>query len=74
MYFFCLPQALEDHTIHHAKILKALEDEKQKIAEEIQTLQKNRASGNKTVNSKHVINAAGAVISLLHSGFNVCGS
>uniref|UniRef100_A0A803XVT3 Kinesin-like protein KIF14 n=1 Tax=Meleagris gallopavo TaxID=9103 RepID=A0A803XVT3_MELGA len=44
-------QALEDHTIHHAKILKALEDEKQKIAEEIQTLQKNRASGNKTVNS-----------------------
>uniref|UniRef100_A0A669PMH5 Kinesin-like protein KIF14 n=1 Tax=Phasianus colchicus TaxID=9054 RepID=A0A669PMH5_PHACC len=44
-------QALEDHTIHHAKILKALEEEKQKIAEEIQTLQKNRASGNKTVNS-----------------------
>uniref|UniRef100_G1N2M9 Kinesin-like protein KIF14 n=1 Tax=Meleagris gallopavo TaxID=9103 RepID=G1N2M9_MELGA len=44
-------QALEDHTIHHAKILKALEDEKQKIAEEIQTLQKNRASGNKTVNT-----------------------
>ncbi|XP_021261102.1 kinesin-like protein KIF14 isoform X2 [Numida meleagris] len=42
-------QALEDHTIHHAKILQALEDEKQKIAEEIQTLQKNRASGNKTV-------------------------
>ncbi|XP_065599030.1 kinesin-like protein KIF14 [Cyrtonyx montezumae] len=40
-------QALEDHAIHHAKILKALEDEKQKIAEEIQTLQKNR--GNKTV-------------------------
>ncbi|OXB84170.1 UNVERIFIED_CONTAM: hypothetical protein H355_007053 [Colinus virginianus] len=42
-------QALEDHTIHHAKILKALEDEKQKIAEEIQTLQKNHARGNKTV-------------------------
>ncbi|XP_052522552.1 kinesin-like protein KIF14 [Tympanuchus pallidicinctus] len=44
-------QALEDHTIHHAKILKALEDEKQKIAEEIQNLQKNRASGNRTVNT-----------------------
>ncbi|NXI64345.1 KIF14 protein, partial [Anseranas semipalmata] len=42
-------QALEDHTIHHAKILQALEAEKQKIAEEIQTLQKNRGSGNKTM-------------------------
>ncbi|NXC42500.1 KIF14 protein, partial [Penelope pileata] len=42
-------QALEDHTIHHAKIIQALEDEKQKIAEEIQALQKNRENGNKTV-------------------------
>ncbi|NXA21016.1 KIF14 protein, partial [Ibidorhyncha struthersii] len=42
-------QALEDHTIRHAKILEALEAEKQKIAEEIQSLQKNRGSGNKTM-------------------------
>ncbi|XP_065531343.1 kinesin-like protein KIF14 [Lathamus discolor] len=42
-------QALEDHTIHHAKILEALEAEKQKIAEEIQSLQKNCGSGNKTM-------------------------
>uniref|UniRef100_A0A8B9C4H2 Kinesin-like protein KIF14 n=1 Tax=Anser brachyrhynchus TaxID=132585 RepID=A0A8B9C4H2_9AVES len=42
-------QALEDHSIHHAKILQALEAEKQKIAEEIQTLQKNRGRGNKTM-------------------------
>ncbi|NWR01424.1 KIF14 protein, partial [Paradoxornis webbianus] len=42
-------QALEDHTIRHAKIVEALEAEKQKIAEEIHTLQKNHASGNKPV-------------------------
>ncbi|KAM6262159.1 kinesin-like protein KIF14 [Porphyrio hochstetteri] len=42
-------QALEDHTIRHAKILDALEAEKQKIAEEIRTLQKNHGSGNKTL-------------------------
>uniref|UniRef100_A0A8B9P4Z7 Kinesin-like protein KIF14 n=1 Tax=Apteryx owenii TaxID=8824 RepID=A0A8B9P4Z7_APTOW len=42
-------QALADHTIRHAKILEALEAEKQKIAEEIQTFQKNRGSGNKTM-------------------------
>ncbi|NXE77019.1 KIF14 protein, partial [Cochlearius cochlearius] len=42
-------QALEDHTIRHVKILEALEAEKQKIAEEIHTLQKNRGSGNKTM-------------------------
>ncbi|NXN02467.1 KIF14 protein, partial [Sylvia borin] len=42
-------QALEDHTIRHAKIVEALEAEKQKIAEEIHTLQKNRGSGNKPV-------------------------
>ncbi|NWX14832.1 KIF14 protein, partial [Aegotheles bennettii] len=41
-------QALEDHAIHHAKILEALEAEKQKIAEEIRNFQKNRGSGNKT--------------------------
>ncbi|NXA34171.1 KIF14 protein, partial [Eudromia elegans] len=40
-------QALADHTIRHAKILEALEAEKQKIAEEIKTLQKNRESGKK---------------------------
>ncbi|NWR49707.1 KIF14 protein, partial [Regulus satrapa] len=42
-------QALEDHTIRHAKIVEALEAEKQKIAEEINTLQKNHGSGNKAV-------------------------
>ncbi|XP_074453607.1 kinesin-like protein KIF14 isoform X2 [Larus michahellis] len=42
-------QALEDHTIRHAKILEALEAEKQKIAEEIHNLQKNRGSVNKTM-------------------------
>ncbi|NXJ79493.1 KIF14 protein, partial [Trogon melanurus] len=42
-------QALEDHTVRHAKILEALEAEKHKIAEEIDALQKNRGSGNKTV-------------------------
>ncbi|NXY66106.1 KIF14 protein, partial [Callaeas wilsoni] len=40
-------QALEDHTIHHARIVEALEAEKQKIAEEIHSLQKNHGSGNK---------------------------
>ncbi|NXB07824.1 KIF14 protein, partial [Cnemophilus loriae] len=40
-------QALEDHTIRHAKIVEALEAEKQKIAEEIHTLQKNHGSRNK---------------------------
>ncbi|NXK61608.1 KIF14 protein, partial [Sylvietta virens] len=42
-------QALEDHTIRHAKIVEALEAEKQKIAEEIHTLQKNHGGGNKPV-------------------------
>uniref|UniRef100_A0A8C3R1H0 Kinesin-like protein KIF14 n=1 Tax=Cyanoderma ruficeps TaxID=181631 RepID=A0A8C3R1H0_9PASS len=42
-------QALEDHTIRHAKIVEALEAEKQKIAEEIHTLQKNHGRGNKPV-------------------------
>ncbi|NXW29849.1 KIF14 protein, partial [Phaetusa simplex] len=49
-------QALEDHTIHHAKILEALEAEKQKIAEEIHNLQKNRGSGNKTMTSMYIHN------------------
>lgn len=44
-------QALEDHTIRHAKILEALEAEKQKIAKEIETLQQNRGNGNKTITS-----------------------
>ncbi|XP_067997024.1 kinesin-like protein KIF14 [Melanerpes formicivorus] len=43
-------QALEDHNVRHTKILEALEAEKQKIAEEIHTLQKNRGSGNKSMN------------------------
>ncbi|NXN91305.1 KIF14 protein, partial [Rhinopomastus cyanomelas] len=42
-------QALEDHAVHHARILEALEAEKQKIAEEIHTLQKARGSGNKAL-------------------------
>ncbi|NXN11984.1 KIF14 protein, partial [Indicator maculatus] len=42
-------QALEDHTIRHTKILEALEAEKQKIAEEIHTLQKNCGSGSKSM-------------------------
>ncbi|NXI80545.1 KIF14 protein, partial [Rhipidura dahli] len=41
-------QALEDHSIRHAKIVEALEAEKQKIAEEIHSLQKNQRSGNKS--------------------------
>ncbi|XP_019386228.1 PREDICTED: kinesin-like protein KIF14 [Crocodylus porosus] len=41
-------QALEDHTIHHAKILEALEAEKQKLSKEIQTLQHNRGNGDKS--------------------------
>ncbi|OCT85297.1 kinesin-like protein KIF14 [Xenopus laevis] len=35
-------QALEDHTVRHAKILQALEAEKQKIAKEVQMLQQDR--------------------------------
>ncbi|KAL1774949.1 kinesin KIF14 isoform X1 [Sigmodon hispidus] len=41
-------QALEDHSIRHAKILEALETEKQKIAKEIQILQENRGNRDKT--------------------------
>ncbi|KAM8930639.1 kinesin-like protein KIF14 [Pelodytes ibericus] len=37
-------QALEDHTLRHAKILQALEAEKQKIAEEVQMLLQDKKS------------------------------
>ncbi|XP_028919920.1 kinesin-like protein KIF14 isoform X2 [Ornithorhynchus anatinus] len=42
-------QALEDHTIRHAKILEALEDEKQKIAKEVQALQQSRNNRDKAL-------------------------
>ncbi|GAB1285487.1 Kinesin-like protein KIF14 [Apodemus speciosus] len=41
-------QALEDHRIRHAKILEALETEKQKIAAEVQMLQESRGNRDKT--------------------------
>uniref|UniRef100_K7BLQ4 Kinesin-like protein KIF14 n=1 Tax=Pan troglodytes TaxID=9598 RepID=K7BLQ4_PANTR len=41
-------QALEDHSIRHARILEALETEKQKIAKEVQILQQNRNNRDKT--------------------------
>ncbi|XP_033051426.1 kinesin-like protein KIF14 [Trachypithecus francoisi] len=41
-------QALEDHSIRHARILEALETEKQKIAKEVQILQQNRSNRDKT--------------------------
>ncbi|MBZ3883002.1 Kinesin-like protein KIF14 [Sciurus carolinensis] len=41
-------QALEDHSIRHARILEALENEKQKIAKEVQILQQNRSNKDKT--------------------------
>ncbi|KAL8178214.1 UNVERIFIED_CONTAM: hypothetical protein K2H54_036693 [Gekko kuhli] len=40
-------EALEDHTIRHAKILEALETEKQKIAQEVQILQQSRENRKK---------------------------
>ncbi|XP_045674220.1 kinesin-like protein KIF14 isoform X1 [Phyllostomus hastatus] len=36
-------QALEDHSVRHARILEALEAEKQKLAEEVQVLQRGRS-------------------------------
>ncbi|XP_010829379.1 PREDICTED: kinesin-like protein KIF14 [Bison bison bison] len=36
-------QALEDHRIRHAKILEALETEKQRIAQEVQSLQQSQS-------------------------------
>ncbi|ELW57894.1 Kinesin-like protein KIF14 [Tupaia chinensis] len=41
-------QALEDHSIRHARILEALETEKQKIAKEVQILQQNRSNKDKS--------------------------
>ncbi|XP_030616396.1 kinesin-like protein KIF14 [Delphinapterus leucas] len=41
-------QALEDHRIRHARILEALETEKQRIAKEVQVLQQNQSSRDKT--------------------------
>ncbi|KAI6051554.1 kinesin-like protein KIF14 [Marmota monax] len=41
-------QALEDHSIRHARILEALEKEKEKIAQEVQILQQNRSNKDKT--------------------------
>lgn len=37
------PQALEDHSIRHTRILEALEAEKQTLAEEVQALQCGRS-------------------------------
>lgn len=42
-----LTQALEDHRIRHAKILEALETEKQRIAKEVQILQQNQSHRDK---------------------------
>nr|XP_036860608.1 kinesin-like protein KIF14 [Manis javanica] len=42
-------QALEDHSIRHARILEALETEKQKIAKEVQILQQQRSNKDKTL-------------------------
>lgn len=73
-FFFSFLQALEDHTIRHAKILEALEAEKQKIAEEIQSLQKNRGSGNKTMTSMYICNVARAMLtSFLLGGLGLTG-
>ncbi|XP_037681013.1 kinesin-like protein KIF14 [Choloepus didactylus] len=41
-------QALEHHSMRHARILEALESEKQKIAKEVQILQQNRSNREKT--------------------------
>lgn len=41
-------QALEDHSIRHARILEALETEKQKIAKEVQILLQNQNNREKT--------------------------
>ncbi|ELK19092.1 Kinesin-like protein KIF14 [Pteropus alecto] len=41
-------QVLEDHSIRHARILEALEAEKQKIAAEVQSLQQSRGGRDRT--------------------------
>lgn len=61
------PQALEDHTIRHAKIVEALEAEKQKIAEEIHALQKNHGRGNKSVLGMYMHGVTKAVLASLSS-------
>ncbi|KAJ7332407.1 hypothetical protein JRQ81_014587 [Phrynocephalus forsythii] len=43
-------EILEDHAIHHARILEALEAEKQKIAQEVQILQQSTENRNKEPN------------------------
>lgn len=48
-------QALEDHSIRHARILEALEIEKQKIAKEVQILQENRGNRDKTFTSEYML-------------------
>jgi kinesin family protein 14 len=48
-------QALADHSIRHAKILEALETEKQKIAQEVQILQQNRSHRDKTCISEYLL-------------------
>ncbi|XP_029788997.1 kinesin-like protein KIF14 [Suricata suricatta] len=48
METFAAKQALEDHSIRHARILEALETEKQKIAKEVQILQQNQNNRDKT--------------------------
>uniref|UniRef100_F7GC71 Kinesin-like protein KIF14 n=1 Tax=Callithrix jacchus TaxID=9483 RepID=F7GC71_CALJA len=47
-------QALEDHSIRHARILEALETEKQKIAKEVQILQQNRSNRDKTFTTQTI--------------------
>lgn len=46
-------QALEDHSIRHTRILEALEAEKQKIANEVQTLQQSQSNRDKTFTSEY---------------------
>lgn len=48
-------QALEDHSIRHARILEALETEKQKIAKEVQILQQNQSNRDKTLSEYMMI-------------------
>ncbi|XP_063282202.1 kinesin-like protein KIF14 [Pelobates fuscus] len=42
-------QELEDHTVRHAKILQALEAEKQKIAKEVQTLLQEKSTRGRSI-------------------------
>lgn len=47
-----VPQALEDHSIRHTRILEALEAERQKIATEVQTLQQSQGGRDRTFASE----------------------